>query len=436
MPRIKSPLRACLMIGVLGLLVFAGKQGGKQLARSGILHRSVPAGKTPAGDNGPPRQVSVEPVRAELVASSIQRLIALAKGSPNLGVDWEAQAQMDSIIAKLSAAELAEVFASIDSPGDQSFRILAGQIGIAWMAKDPDPAMKAVLEKFPRERFGRYFAAMIFGGWADEHPEAAFAWLNDAELPEDPPGLKKELRQTALRELAERDFSLASAEFLKMERSEEDTSDYGGLMQNWGAMYADDPAMRDRLVEFAKYTGHPEDYAQLNYQLLREWPQEDSMGMMNYLQELRGYLESDAVPAASRPQVDATAVAVAVYREYDRPALEWWMERYGQSSETPTPLREAMSDWAQKYPDAMFQWFEEQPSSPQRDALVSSVIPTLINQKKFTEAAGSIASMQDPGRREAAIERLDFLWREQDPDAAAAWRASLPQGTLPGPADR
>ncbi|WP_367873138.1 hypothetical protein [Luteolibacter sp. Populi] len=450
MPRAKSFLSAGLMIGCFGLLGYAGKKAGEQLACSGILQRSAPAEKPRSADTGLRGARAREPVRAELVAASIKRLNALSDGSPRLQSDWEALAQMDGVLARLNAAELAEVFAGVVRPGDENFYLLASKIGAVWMAKDPDAAMKAVLEIGKSSRWGRHLAGSVFGSWLQEEPEAALAWLDSAELPEGPPpheaggdfeapaigaDLKGEFRRNALMNLVERDFSLASAEFLKMERPVEGVDDYSNLMGLWGHEYADDPLKRGQLVEFAKATGRPEDYAALNHDLLKAWPQEDALGMMNYLNELRGYLESDAVPAAARQQVDGTAVAAAIFREYDRPALEWWMERYGQCSETPAPMREAMARWAQKYPDAMLGWFEEQPPSPQRDALASSVVPSLMLQKKFTEAAGTIATVQDPGSRQAAIERLDFLWREQDAEAAAAWQAGLPLGTLAEPGE-
>jgi len=431
MPHAKTLLTTGLMIGCLGLLGFAGKKAGQQLARAGIFERSGPKEMATPGNTGPRDKESHEPAQADLVASSIKRLNALADNSPNLGVDWEAQAQIDAIIAKLNAAELAEVFVSMGGNMDRGLHLIVIKVGLAWMAKDPDAAIRAAQEKMPRSN--GYLARSIFGTWAQEDPKAALAWLGSADLPENPATLREELRKNALVGLAERDFELATAEFLKMERSADGKNDYANPMLVWGDMYADDPVMRDRLVAFAKTTGRPEDYATLNHQLLKEWPQEDAMGMMNYLNELRGYLESDAVPTDVRQKVDGAAVAAAIYREYDRPALEWWMERYGQSSEAPAPMREAMDQWAQKYPDAMLSWFEEQPPSPQRDALTTSVIPALIQQKKFAEAAASIAGMQDPGIRQAATERLDMLWSEQDANGAAVWRASLCEGTLDDP---
>ena len=202
-------------------------------------------------------------------------------------------------------------------------------------------------------------------------------------------------------------------------------------MSNWAALYADDPVMRNRLIDFAKSTSNPKDYAELNAGLLQRWPQEDAMGMMSYLQELQSYLESDAVPAAARPQVDASAVGVAIFREYDGPALKWWMERYGDSRETPAPMKSAMADWMKKYPDKAMQWFQEQPAGLQRDSLTSSVIPALITMKRFDDAARSIENIQDPVFRQNSAQRLNILWSEQDPAAAKTWRENLPAGTIP-----
>ena len=280
------------MLLFLILLGIGGKLAGKHLARSGILHRSTSAAKAAAGSAGPKASGSTEPVRADLVATSLRRLEALAAGSPSLHVDWEAQAQMDAIIAKLSAAELAEVFAGLEAlvvtgPWDL---VLAEKVGVAWMAKDPDAALKAALAKEESFRWGS-LVQTIFGSWVQNDPRAAMAWLDAAEVPPGHPDLKEELRRFAVMGVVERDFELATAEYLKSDPSVKLKEGYGP-MQAWAYGYGDDPAMRNRLVEFAKSTGRPQDYAELNYHLLWNWTQEDAMGMLSYLHELRDYLES------------------------------------------------------------------------------------------------------------------------------------------------
>ncbi|WP_367873965.1 hypothetical protein [Luteolibacter sp. Populi] len=419
--------------GILGLagialLGFGGNWAGHRVARAGLFHGSAIGTKSSSGDAAPPPQPSSAPLRQDQVATALKRLRALAAASPNLAMDFDAAAQVDSLIAGLSAAELAALYAGIDpSFYNYNLRILSQKIGLAWVAKDPDAALAAAFSKSTGKWQGRYLALTIYGQWSQNEPAAALAWLNAAELPPSLAGLKEDFRSAALTNLAGRDFELATAELLKMQsRATGDGPSAQGVLSQWGYMYADDPPMRDQLIEFAKSTGRPEDYADLNSSLLHSWSQEDSLGMLTYLQDLRGYLESDAVPAASRPAVDATAVSAAISREYTGPALEWWMERYGQSPDTPEPMREAISRWVQKYPDAARQWFDQQPESPQRDALNAAAIPAFLSQGKFSEAAHSIAGIRDPALRQPAVERLEILWKIQDPAAAAAWQATLP----------
>jgi len=125
-----------------------------------------------------------------------------------------------------------------------------------------------------------------------------------------------------------------------------------------------------------------------------------------------------------RAEVDATAVGAAIYREYTRPALEWWMDRYSQSTATPKPMREALNYWMQQRPAEMEQWFAEQPESPQRDALNAAAATSFTAQSKFQNAAQRVEQISDPKIRQAAVERLNFVWAPQDAAAAAAWRAT------------
>lgn len=427
MPRARSFLKTGFFLACLALLGFLGSQAGRYIARSGVVHRAAPKAVAKKSDAPAGSAISKETARPEVVAASIRKLKGLLENSPDFRTDLEAQTEANSVIAKLSAAELGDVFTSLEGRLDDPQQILLQKVGAAWMAADADSALKAVLADDPNYR--SFAATRMFQAWAQDSPTAALAWLNSAELPKEPSTLREDFRQAALRGIVERDFSMATAEYLKS--SGPSAYGTGGMMSWWAQHYVDDPTMRNRLIDFAKSTGRPEDFSELNRELIREWPQEDALGTMSYLQDLRSYLESDSVPAEARPKVAATAVGAAIDREYDRAALEWWMERYGQAEETPAPLRQAMDRWADKYPDKVKQWFAEQPPSPQRDALAAAVVPALLQQEKFTEVVQSIEAMQGTRYRQAAIERLNILWSAKDPKAAAAWRTTLPAGALP-----
>jgi hypothetical protein len=436
-PRSNTARLIVRLIGIVALaaLAWLGHHAGHYIARAGWFQRdpaltkpsrAQPSTNTSAATREP--SATAKPVD---VTALLQRIKSIAASSSNLMADFEALSRIEDILAKLTAAELAAVFEGIaaSSSGDDfNTRFLLQKIGLAWVALDPTAAMTAALGK--TSGYGQHLATQIFGEWSADDPHAALDWLNSPDLPADIAKISDDLRRAALGYLIGRDFDLATAEFLKMGSRDEHWLDpRGNLLSDWAGIYLDDPAMRERLVEFTKSTGRPEDYAKLNDTLLRQWPQDDPLGMLDYLQGLRTYLESDAVPADKRAEVDASAVGVAIYREYTRPALEWWMERYSQSAETPQPLREAIKYWAYQRPDEMQQWFTEQPPSLQRDALSASAAIAFTSSNKFQQATLRVTDIADPAIRQSAIDRLDYVWSRQDPQAAATWRATLPAST-------
>ncbi len=373
---------------------------------------------------GPARDASSEKTGSdpETVRNSLRRLTFLCERSTYLPTDWETLAEVQAILGRLSAADLAAVHAALEKdmagkdPYASGSRFLLAEILAAWIQLDPAAAMLAGY------RNPRSAAVQAFSTWAQEDPAAALDWLESDGFPAELAGKKDELRTSALHSLLHRDYDRATAEFLKLPPEASKWEGRSGVISNWAAGAVDDPALRERLVAFAKTTGRPEDYARMNESLLRTWPQQDALGMLTYLHELRGYLESADLPANQRPTLDATAVGAAIYREYDRPALEWWMERHADLSEVPAPLQDAMIGWHQKYPEKVNQWFAEQPPSPQRDAMQAALVPAMVATGKMEEAVQAIGNIGDATMRQSAIERLDYVWSKRDPAAAAAWR--------------
>ena len=412
-------------VGLLGLMSLAwlGNRAGHSMARAGWFQSTLMSAKDAGTEQLTPDRPPSAPGSTGQAVSALKRLRAIVSASPQLESDWEARAQVDDILAKLSADELASVYAELEIGLDPTSQFLAQKVGVAWARKDPSAALAAAQAKrSPFHGYGGSFAGGIFKDWAADEPSAALAWLDSRDLSAEFAEMKAQLRCRALFDLVGRDFDLATSEFLKLDPNKEDGFDSRSVLASWAGVYADDPVMRERLVEFAKSTGRPDDYAQLNSSLLRAWPQADADAMRVYLEGLRDYLNSDAVPVEARPNVDATAVGAAIYREYTGPALEWWMGRYSQSSETPQALRGSIAAWVQKYPDQVRQWFDEQPPSPQRDSISTTVVTTLAARGKFQEAAGMLQGINDPKLRQSATERLDFVWTQRAPQAAAAWR--------------
>ncbi|WP_193210857.1 hypothetical protein [Luteolibacter marinus] len=422
MPRAKTVFLSSLSLALLAGLCWTGREAGKRMARAGWFQKEAAVRKTIIA---PPEQASRKSNDPQAAAKALRRLKFLSEGSANLDADWEARAEILAILESLSATELAEIYAAMEegllfqSASIQyplSFEVLA-----AWMRLDPAAALTA------GARDPRLIAHNAFVSWSMEDPAGAFDWLDSGDFPaglaDEMNALKKdELRAGALHAMLGRDFDRATAEFLKLEPGGDDWNGRDGVIRRWATRSLFDPAQRERLVAFAKSTGRPEDHAAMNDALFRHWPQEDALGLLTYLQDLREYQESADIPAEKRPEMDATAVGAAIYREYDRPALEWWMERYADSPDVPGPLQDSLAAWQQKYPDKVAQWFAEQPPSLQRDALQASLVPSFIATGKWEDAARVIGDIADPMIRQSAIERLDYVWSRKAPDAAAAWR--------------
>jgi hypothetical protein len=334
-------------------------------------------------------------------------------------MDWEAKSAIHRVLADLSPEDLGEIYARLtpqDEPGGT--HDLGRMVGARWAASDPDAAIKAAFAK-SRMR-GEFFASVIIREWSADHPREALEWLNTTELDPRLAKRKDELKGNIVAGLSQRDFTLAKEELAKL--GDKEAKD---VIERWGHANVIDAAMREKLIDYAKSTGNPADFAALNRGLVSEWPQNDPLGLMNHLQDLQAYLESDAVPISSQPEADAAAVGIAIRREYHDAALEWWMGRYSQSNQAPEPLREAISKWCGEKPDVALQWLESQPESPQRDALSAAAAPVLLGKGNFAKAAEIIESINDAGLRQLGTERLEILWKEKDPGAAAAWKNGL-----------
>ena len=418
MPRNNRFLRRTLpWLVVTVALCFLSNKAAHVMARAGYFRS---AGEPPStsleSDASDPRSSPrLQPSRPDRVEAAMQKLKRLSDESMDLDSDWDGQAAVDRILGDLNADELAELYGRIEGLGNFGISVLSVKVGALWMAMDPDAALRGALAK--SKASGTLFAMRIFARWAADHPREALAWLDakggDPALKQ----LQETFRSNLLAGMAERDFTLAEEELAKM-----DAKASADVMDRWGGTYVADAAMREKLVDYVKSTGRPGDFTALNNGLMSAWPENDPLGLLNHLQDLRGYLESDAIPVAARPETEAAAVGAAIQREYHEAALEWWMGRHAQSGETPQALSDAIHRWGTYKPDVAAQWLAEQPESPQKDALSAAAAPAFMKKERFPQAAEIIGGISDPGLRQLGIERLEILWKEADPAAAKAWK--------------
>lgn len=410
-------IRRMVWLVLLLAVAWLAMRGGRQAARLGWF-RSVAApppsaqhGRAGAADTANPERRAV---RRDVVEQALEKLRAISAGSSNPQYDWEARARMDAALEGLSAEELEELFLTV-ARGELADYTLILKIGAKWAALDPGAALAAA--RNVSRTYGSFHTHRIFIEWSADHPREALAWLDAGALPPELEAMKEDFRSAVVLPLAERDFTLAVGELEKMGPQEAQS-----MLASWGTTYLTDPVMREKLMARAKEFEDPAYFAALNRSLVHKWPEDDPLGLMHHLEDLRRYLESGTVPEKTLPRAEAAAVGTALYREYHDVALEWWMVRHGQSRETPVELRQAVSEWYRYKPELAIGWLEAQPESPQRDSLAAAMIPTMISDGKYQQAVETLRGIRDPELAEAAARRLEIVWGMKDAAAMKAWK--------------
>jgi hypothetical protein len=340
------------------------------------------------------------------------------RNSPSVTLDCEWAAEVDGILAGLSADELATVYASIDLY--RGGYPLAQKVAILWAAKDPAAALTAANAATPgkSDRIRSYNDALIFKGWAMDHPADARAWLQSPDFPASLARYRDGFQISLLTSLLDQDEDQAKEEFSKASPAQA-----AETLREWAQADAADPSMRDKLVELTTASGRPQDRATLDAALVSSWKDGDANG-------LRAYLDSDAIPETSRPTVDAVAVAALIERgDTPEAALDWWTARHADATLLPPDLHKPLARLAEQDPGVALAWLARQPDNPQRDALYAAAIPALVSstaEGHFSEGAQAVAAIHDPQLQRQAAQRLDYFWTNVDPEAAAEWRKSRP----------
>ncbi len=406
-----------LAIAAIG---FSSNQSAKYLARAGYFRFAGPGQPKPAADHES-RSKRTSPTKGtDDTGPILARLLDIYRTRNELWLSFDAQAEVDRILGGLSAEQLSQIFQGLDALDETNgIDDLYLRVGAWWATLEPTAAMNAALAR-SKDR-GVYLASSIFRSWAADHPAEALAWLDASDLIPEFQSRKGQFRIEVVGSLAEADFPLAKATLAKMSPGDVQT-----VWERWGHGYVEDPAMRGRLSSLSMESGSPDDHAAFNRGLMKSWPENDPLGLMGHLEDLKDHLESVNLPPEVRPRIDAEAVGAAILREYNEPALEWWMQRYSDSAVLPPPLGRALVTWARNKPEISMQWLQEQPRSPQRDAMGSVIATSLMAQQRFAQAASILGTIDNPEMRTAAAERLEILWKGKDPGAAEEWRKAQP----------
>jgi hypothetical protein len=391
-----------LLAGVGGHL--KGKADTIADARSGA--RAV-SGLDTAGEEDPVgrKSDSSDALRLDRIH---KRLFEIWKSPTSGGYDPEAEARTSHLLEQMSSAEI-EGFLRTLPPGsaDHAYE-MTRSILFAWGMQDA-PSALAYLSTCDSTRM----TISLVERWVLDQPDAALAWMDGGSLTLVQKRQMRDMRLQSLLGLSNSDPDRAFKELSNMKH--EDAADQIWL---WSISHAQDPQMRQRLLDYAAASGNPEDLASVRSSIAGSLARADPDAAKEFVRNLK-IGDEDAA------ELDA---AVTVGAAYDDPEAAYsdWVQRNPGVMDVPATLQNGFSEWMDDDPDRAIKWLKTLPAGGLRDRLYESSIPALAGSEHFDEAAGIVKTIDSPSLRAEALNALQTRWLLVDSQKAAAWKDGLP----------
>ena len=284
----------------------------------------------------------------------------------------------------------------------------------AWVLRD-GPAALAYLgtSATARSKSILLFTTQLVRDWIQDQPDAAMAWMNGESITP----LQREqianIRSNSMRTLSEsnpdRWFQTLST------LSGKDVSEQ---FEYPSGVYSKDPELRKRLLDYAAYTGNPEDLIAVRNFVARAMAVNDPEAAREFIQTLQASAKELAA-------LDA-AVTAATARKNPESAYTDWLQRNSNVTEIPRAIQSGIGSWFEDNDRGQVTaWLNAIPAGNQRDLIYESSIPAFAGFQHFDEAAKLVENIDTPSIRANALNALQTRWLLANPEKAAAWKSGL-----------
>jgi hypothetical protein len=351
---------------------------------------------------------------AEATGKIHVRLWKVWNESPDPNIDPAARAKIARLVATMSSSQI-EAFLRSLPPGSEKgpYWQLRRLILFQWVRQDGLAAM-AYMSKSEnaKSRSSRMDTSQLAMLWAGDQPDMALAWMNDESLP---PELKKRaanFRFNSLMVLMETNPDRAFQELSRMS-----PADVSRQLKNWAGTQADNPKVRQRVLEHAAATGDPKDLTEVRSILVSVLSAKDPAAAAELM---------DSLPRDSA-EFHALELVATVGRAGKEPKATYdeWLEKTDVSAGIPETISYGIGSWMGNHPDEAIKWLDGQPLGEKRDVLYADSIPALAGFDHFDKAAQIATSIGSPDLRANALHALDLRWSLVNQEAAEKWRKSL-----------
>lgn len=337
------------------------------------------------------------------------RLCELWECTPNIFADWEAERETQALIEELDPAELAAFLRETKTNGNrmQNFYVRT-RVAEALVAKDGPAAIEESMT-YLADSLG---PVRTFAAWVKQDPEEALTWLRDAKLSPELEEMRFSMRQNALSDLAQKDFTLAAAELPYLDAGEK-----RWLLNSLGAAAKDEA--KSALLKELIATHDPGAALAIEKSKVMSLAGKDPAAALEHIASLD-------MPAEQKEELEIAQLHGASSKSVTE-AYDAWLSRRADTDPIPDGMWPLLDRNFIFYHDDTMKWLDTMPAGATRDAFYRRSVRLLASRHDFEKAAAYAATIGSVEERQLTLQMLGTMWTEANPGAAKAWQQGLPE---------
>lgn len=342
-------------------------------------------------------------------------LLQRFKDNPATAEDWTFRASIQAILAGLTEEGLQELMKEdlmVYLPGkgrawDPAKLQLLDLVIAQWVSINPEGACRSLLGK------DSYAMALAIGGWQKRDPDAARAWLNQAEFSESAAGFKSYIMRVALVNQVTTDFSGAKKVLASLDDEAQQM-----VLHSWSVPLARDPARRQELLALLASRGDEELTAKCYDSIVKEMARQSPA-------EAAAFVEASDLREDRKDELSHALLGEWALKR-PQEAFTAWAELKEDSA--PEQLLKAIDSWSMNSPgtENAIEWTKGLDAGPAREQFKMRLLDRFRMRSRFAQSADLSTSLEDPAERMRRLKILKPLWEEAQPDQANAFFAKLP----------
>ncbi len=247
----------------------------------------------------------------------------------------------------------------------------------------------------------------LMQSWATRDPDAAWAWANGLESPQD----RLVALERATSSVMSRNPTFVAEHLSDIPAGRSRSRAITGLAWQWAMQ---DP---DAALKWAQGSLSYQESASAIPQIVAGWSQRDPAAAASYAAAITDPKARDA----------ALNNLIWGWGQHDPSSAANFFAKLPESEQRRHYLSNVARQWASADPRAALDWAVRLSNPSERSSSLSSVLSSWAETDPAS-AAQSLLSVNDQDARTRAADNLTSTWVRSDPNAAVRWAQALPEG--------